>query len=224
MNKLILPIILLNYCSITFAQKKQTFLVEYFSEQKTISTSLADSVKERKVPIKVYTIYNGDTTKTDTIETSIGDLIGSSNFSMTFYILSNKDISKTFYTLGNKSNSGSDAKTPFNINVSVDTIFYDRKNWYKMSDGLIERDSVGTYYAKISFMKTSEIKNILGYKCIKFVSSGKDKDKNISFWGCKDLPATLIPYAGITNFGYGILQVDNPKLGSVTKATKITKL
>jgi hypothetical protein len=224
MRKFILPSILLTNCLVTVAQNKQTFLVEYISEQKTISNSLPDSVKGRKIPVTIYTINNGDTTNTDTIETNIGNFVGSSGFAVTFYILSGKDMSKTFYTLENTSNSQSGGNISFTVNIPVDTIFYDRKKWYQMSEGSIkEVDPADMYDGNVSFIKTSETKEILGYKCYKFVVSGKDKEKNISFWGCKDLPATLIPYAGFKNVGYGILQVDNPKLGLVTKATKITK-
>lgn len=219
MKKLILPVIVLNYCLVPFAQKKQTFLVEYFFEQKQILTTLTDSVKERKVPISVFYTSNGDTTKTDTVEGTIRDLVGSFNFAAAFYMLANQDMSKTFFKLGNNSNFESDRNIALTVNTP-DTIFYFHKRWYKTNEDSMKKVDL----VDISVVNTSETKDILGYKCVKFVSSGKDKDKKIIFWASKDLPATLIPYSGLKSFGYGILQIDDLKRGLFTKATRITKL
>jgi len=219
MKKLNLAVLLLGCYFGAFAQNRSSFFVEYLFEQKQISTSLPDSLKERKVPTRVIYLSKGDTTKIDTVEGTMPDLGGSFNFEAPFYMLSNRNVGKMFFKFGNESANESEGNITFNVKTP-DTIFYDHKGWYKMNEGSIEKVEPKI----ISLIKTSETKNILGYKCVKFISSGKDKDKDISFWACKDLPETLIPFEGLKSFGYGILQVDNPKKGSFIKATKITKL
>ena len=87
MKKLILNLILLTYCFVSFSQNNPTFFVEYVFEQKQISTSLSDSVKEKKVPTRVIYITKGDTTKIDTVEGTMKGVGKPFDFAASFYMI-----------------------------------------------------------------------------------------------------------------------------------------
>lgn len=187
------------------AQNGSTFTVEYLTKQRTM---FADSVKNQKVEGKI--IYTDSNNVTQSITSPVSFRLPDIELEAIFSIIADNESSKMFF--------GSIEQQKTNIGVVVntpDTIFYSKGNWTRLYDGVLEPIEGQSFQVK----ETQETKLILGYKCIKFVSP----DEDLIFWACKDLPNTLLPYTGLQQFKYAILEIQRGIDNLHTIATEITK-
>jgi hypothetical protein len=178
---------------------------------------LSDSVKNKKVDVRVN--FGNDTSASENIMAALlGDFLkGPINIELSMYILANTDSSKIFF----ESNDGSKTEGQKGVNVNIstpDTFYYKEGNWRKLGG------TGPVTLVSLVLIETGEKKKILGYECIKFVSSDSTGKENVVIWASKELPGTLIPYTGLKEFKYGILEIDNIKNQSHTMATKVKRL
>ena len=206
--KLLFITIIQLLATVALPQKSKTFFVEYFHKQES-PILLPNDGKTN------FIVTYPDSNNKQIIDTVAGSLsFDSFKFETLVFMIANHDSSKTFFSTVKTASD--------NVNISIntpDTLFYSRKGtWTKVSSG--EFESIASL--SISVVETKEKKNILGYECIKYVSL--DAETDIVFWASKQLPCTILPYTGLKQFKYGILEVEDLKNKSHTKATKIRTL
>jgi hypothetical protein len=179
---------------------------------------LPDSVKNKKVEVKLN-LGNDTSEPGEIMELLLGDFIKNQiGVDLSLYIIANADSSKLFFDSKDESNSIEQKGISLNINTP-DTIYYKKGQWRKLGGG-DETISIIT----LDLIETKETKKILGYECIKFVSVDSITKEKVVIWASKKLPNTLLPFTGLNEFKYGILEIDNTKNGSHTVAVKIEKL
>lgn len=137
------------------------------------------------------------------------------NLKLNFYILANADSSRMFFNAPDSSNRNG-VRMVMN---TPDTIYYKDNKWTKILDGIIEPVQTLTLQLK----ETADTKKILGYDCVRFIDMSGNSSP-AEYWVCKQLPKTILPSTGLTNFPYCILEISDPRQNIFTKATEIKRL
>jgi hypothetical protein len=211
--KIILLQILIIAAFSCFGQKTK-YLVKYFYEQKSIVFNFSDSLKKTKIKIS----WNGnDSTANNQILDSIYLNMPSIKFNMEtyFFILADFQTSKTFF-----KNKPEDTSTIHLKMHTPYTVYYANKKWTSLkNENISEIPTI-----KINAIGTKKRKKILGYECIKFITKDKSNKVEMIIWACKKLPKSLLPYTGLVDFKYGILEIENFKEKWHSYAIEIKKL
>ena len=209
------------------AQQPAGYYVSYTYVQETIDYELADSLdafygKESQMQARVL----GDSNYHAPLQEVLARF-SKSSFRAPVFIIAYDDSSKMFFQHGNKSKTLNHVDADDNTGISItintpDTQYYKNGQWVTLRSG--NTDTLQSIILDFSKDPQRATKDILGYRCQKFMHLGSAGQPEIIIWACQDLPATLIPYVGLQSFKYGILEIQHLAEGWYTEATGIRQL
>ncbi len=192
--KLILAIFL--FVGVTsYGQSNTSYLVRYFT---TVNTFLPDSVKDTKSKTA-----HSDTLEPGTVTVNLPEI----KIEATFYILANQNSSKQYIDSIISISGGKG-----NLDIP-DTIYYSEGKWTKLQEGKLSDLKTRSF----DFIKTKEVTEILGFKCTKYLAF----DNMLEIWATDQLPNTLIPFTGLTQFTQGILELTDHSSNTKIIATRV---
>jgi hypothetical protein len=223
-----LPLLVLICCApiLAISQQDTSFLVSYSYKQKIAINQSSNSSGNETTQRKDDKLPAGSDSTRDGSAGEVKNLIDEFSFSVTAFILANKDSSKTYFRLQaieadpNSNDQGVNVDLYSSVNMP-DTIFYKSGDWsIQMQGDWIVPDRV-----ELMPVETNEKKLILGYWCKKYIANNSEGKSGIIIWATEELPNTLLPYTGLSTFRGGILEIEHmsEEWHAVAKKIEITK-